>query len=146
MSFNFVPNRQFFDLLFKDSEFCEGVGRVMLAAGLLETNLRRYLEGKGLKIGRRNTLGSMVRLMKEDQLLSRNGTMHFDDLTLKRNYLAHSLYDLFSEQIEETILPGSELVEMDIDIFREKANQLAEDFFHFSNLVGSADVGADLLL
>ena len=146
MSFDFVPKRQFFDLLFKDSGFCEGVGRVILAAGMLETNLRRYLVGKGLVLRRRRTLGSMVKLMKENRLLSQNGTMHFDDLTLKRNYLAHSLYDLFSEQIEETILPSSELVEMDIDIFRERANQLAEDFFHFSNLVGSADVGEDLLL
>lgn len=119
----------------------------MLAAGMLETNLRRYLEGRGLKeVSRRRTLGSIVKLMKDNQLLSRNGTIHFNDLTLKRNYLAHSLYDLFSEQIEENILPSSELVEIDIDMFREKANILAEDFFHFSTLVGSADPSEDILI
>ncbi len=72
--------------------------------------------------------------------------MHFDDLVLKRNYLAHSLYDLFSAEIAETILPRDRLVEMDKDIFTERAHNLAGDFQYFAEIVSEANVDHDKLL
>ena len=119
----------------------------MLAAGMLETNLRLYLKAKGIKTIRSNsTLGYMVKQMKDCHLLTRNGEMHFDDLVLKRNYLAHNLYDLFSEVIEETILPCSQLVDADIHMFRDRALSLAEDFLLFAKHVASADLSDKPLL
>ena len=72
--------------------------------------------------------------------------MHFKDLALKRNYLAHSLYDLFSKEIEETILEREELTAEDTDIFIYRAYQLADDFLHFAQIVSKVDTNADKLL
>lgn len=146
MRFDLVPNEEFFDLLYEDSEFCEGVGRVMLAAGILELRLRRYLHSRGITVELRSSLGAMVATLKRKELLTRNGEMHFDDLVLKRNYLAHSLYSLFRGEIEETILENQGLAREDTDMFSYRAHQLAKDFLHFADTVESADSTADVLL
>ena len=101
---DFEDSTEFFELLYNDVRFCEGLGKVMLAAGKLERTLQSYLSSKGIEPkNKRATLGVLVGLLKESGLLSSNGKMHFDDLLLKRNYLAHSLYDLFSGNIEQSI-------------------------------------------
>lgn len=147
MTVNFITPEEFFLLLYEESEFCDGVGKVMLAAGMLETNLRRYLNAKGVKgVCSKSTFGSMVKRLKDRSLLSRNGEMHFDDLVLKRNYLAHSLYDLFSRVIDETILPRDELARMDVETFADKAQTLAEEFLFFSRHVAAADIRKRQLL
>jgi hypothetical protein len=61
--------------------------------------------------------------------------MAFADLNLKRNYLAHRLYDLFSGTIEETILPRTGLIEGDVALFSEKAEGLAEELSDFAGIV-----------
>ncbi len=136
MRFEFVPPEGFFDLLYQDSEFCQAVGRVMLAASKLETTVRRHLKGKGVGgFGPKASLGRLVVKMKENKLLTQNGETHFDDLAHKRNYLAHSLYDLFSKEIEETILERDELTAGDTDIFVNRAETLAKDFLFFADIV-----------
>lgn len=147
MTFEFVPSEAFYELLYKDEEFCSAIGKVMLSAGRLETNLRSYLRDKAVKgVADRSTLGSLVRVLNDNNLLSRNGQMHFNDLVTKRNYLAHSLYDLFSNVIEQTILPNSDLTESDVEHFTERAEGLAQDFTHFSNLVLNAKRDGGLLV
>lgn len=147
MPFDFVPLEEFFRVLYGHRSFCAGLGRVMLAAGRLETNLRAYLKLKEVTGVRTNsTLGSLVRQLKVNDLLTRNGEMHFDDLTLKRNYLAHSPYRLFSEEIEQTLLPSHELVMEDVSLFEERVNALAEDFMFFANLVSEASIAKPRLL
>jgi hypothetical protein len=42
MNFDFVVPDKFFELLYDYVEFCDGVGKVMLSASKLETNLRKY--------------------------------------------------------------------------------------------------------
>lgn len=69
-----------------------------------------------------------------------------DDLAVKRNYLAHSLYDLFTKEIEETILERDELTEGDTDIFIYRARQLADEFLHFAKIVSDANTNSDKLL
>lgn len=147
MSFEFVPPEQFFRILYKDANFCEGMGKVMLSASLLETNIRKYLKVKDVKgVRPKSTLGNLVQKLRENDLLSKNGQIHFDDLTLKRNYLAHSLYDLFTKEINETILERDELTAMDTDIFVRRAHQLAEDFLYFANIVSEANTNTEKLL
>jgi len=146
MKFDFVPPEQFFDLLYDDAEFCDGVGKVMLSASKLETNIRKYLKAKHITFRSKSTLGSLVTKLIENNLLSKNGQMHFNDLVLIRNYLAHSLYDLFTKEIEKTILVRDGLTAMDTDIFIYRAYQLAEDFLHFAKIVSKADTNADKLL
>ncbi len=146
MKFNFVSPEKFFELLYNEVEFCDGVGKVMLSASKLETNLRKYLRAKNIKCSPKSTLGNLVKKLIENNLLTINGQIHFNDLALKRNYLAHSLYDLFTKEIEETILERNELTALDKDIFIYRARILAENFLHFANIVAKADVAASKLL
>ncbi len=74
MSFDFVSPSQFFELLYDEPAFCEGVGKIMLSASRLETNLRKYLKARGVKgISGKTTLGTLVRKLKDNELLTRNG-------------------------------------------------------------------------
>lgn len=72
--------------------------------------------------------------------------MHFNDLALKRNYLAHSLYDLFTKEIEEIPLERDKLTKLDTDIFIYRAHQLEDDFLYFAEIVSKADTNASKLL
>jgi hypothetical protein len=56
-------------------------------------------------------------------------------LKLQRNYLTHSLFDLFSERIDETLLPRTNLVPMDVTVFTEKAWQLEQNLSGLSSIV-----------
>ncbi|GAA5172846.1 hypothetical protein [Viridibacterium curvum] len=139
MPFDFVEPEEFFRQLNDDKEFCAGLGKVMLAAGMLETKLRSYLKARSIDYHRTATLGGLVKKLKDADLLTENGKSHFDDITKKRNYLAHNLYGLFSKELEETILPRENLVSIDASIFIDRVETLAEDFMFFSSLVAKAD-------
>jgi len=147
MNFKIIPKNEFYRVLYEDHKFCEELGKVMLAASMLESNLKTYLKGRNVqKVNKKAALGRLVLLMKQHNILSKNGRMHFEELILKRNYLAHNLYDLFCNDLEETILPSENLVEMDIDIFREKANVLVQDLIYFSEIVTNASSDTEILL
>ena len=146
MTFDFIEPGEFFRQLKDNKDFCCGLGRVMLAAGMLETTLRHYLSARSIGYKRTATLGRLVTKLKEAELLTENGEYHFDDITQKRNYLAHNLYGLFSKELEETILPREQLVSIDVSIFVERVETLADDFLLFSNLVANADPSKTKLL
>ena len=146
MPFDFVGPGEFFRQLSDDVNFCCGLGKVMLAAGMLETNLRGYLNARSIDYNRTATLGGLVKKLKDANLLTENGKSHFDDITRKRNYLAHNLYGLFSKELEETILPREQLVSIDASIFIDRVEALAEDFVFFSSLVAKADPSKAKLL
>lgn len=146
MPFDLIEPDEFFRQLNDDKDFCCGLGKVMLAAGMLETNLRHYLSARSIKYERTAALGSLVTKLKNSGLLTENGEYHFDDITKKRNYLAHNLYGLFSKELEETVLPREQLVSIDVSIFVERVETLAADFVFFSNLVANADPSKTKLL
>src|SRR5215471_6287443 len=103
---------EFFSKLYEDKAFCTGLGRVVLAAGRLESMLREYLSLNGVTIKEREaTLGNITSIMKQQNLLTQNGVIHFAQLTQQRNYLTHRLFDLFAEKIEETLLPRTDLTD-----------------------------------
>ena len=118
----------------------------MLAASKLETSLRKYLKNRKIPHNPKSTLGNLVFKLEENNLLSFNGKIIFTDLAKKRNYLAHSLYDLFTKEIEETILEREDLTEGDTDIFIYRARQLARDFLLFSEIVEKANIKTDKLM
>ena len=123
----------FFQLLSEDSKFCQELGRAVLAGSRLETELKRYLTANGVsRDTKRATLGQLIKLAKEHDLLTR-ALPAFEMLKVQRNYLAHNVHALFSGVIEETIFPRADLLDSDIDVFTERAWQLSE------NLNGLAD-------
>jgi hypothetical protein len=147
MSFDFLAPEEFFESLYDDRDFCEQLGKVILAAGILESSLRKYLRARGIaKVSSKLTLGQAVKILEENDLLTNNGQMHFNDIKRKRNYLAHNLYALFSEELEETVLPRTDLTAGDVDMFWEKAHNEARDYRHFSRIVMEADPTAEKLL
>ncbi len=128
-------NLAFFEQLTADRDFCAAIGRMTLAAGRLESDVRAFLTLKGIKLsGREATFGSLVAMLEKHNLLSENGLTVLRELKFQRNYLTHSLFDLFSGRIPETVLPRTDLIAMDVDMFTDKALQLEE------NLLGLAHI------
>jgi hypothetical protein len=106
----------------------------MLAAGRLETELKRYLNARlpKRKIKHAN-LGYLIRLLKEHTLLEKMQPS-LKLLKGQRNYLAHNIHALLSDWIEETILERWDLLDSDVSTYCERAWQLTE------NLNGLADI------
>ncbi len=126
----------FFEVLYKNQEFCQELGKLVLIAGKFETVLKQYLSENGISLNEKKaTMGSLVNRLKEHNFLDSNIESHLRDLTFKRNYLMHSLYDLFSYRIEETILERENLVEMDVEMFIYRVRTLTKDFEFFSDIV-----------
>ncbi len=129
-------NAEFFERLYADEEFCGVLGRMTLAAGRFESDLRAFLILSGVHVPEGEaTLGSLISKLKRHNLLSENGVQVLRNLKRQRNYLTHSLYDLFSARIEETVLPRTDLVPMDVALFTEKAWQLEQDLSGLSSIV-----------
>ena len=126
---------EFYDWLSSDEEFCKELGKAILAASKLEVVLWRYLEDKDISVREKEaTLGTLTRKLKTNDLVGRNFEMVLTTLTTQRNYLTHSLYALFSGKIKETLLPVNELSAMDVELFSEKAQILAQDLNYIANV------------
>jgi len=128
-------NLEFFERLYADPEFCEALGRMTLAAGRFESDLRAFLRLKGVNVSANEaTLGSLISRFEKHDLLSGNGVRVLRGLKFQRNYLTHSLFDLFSARIDETVLPRTDLVPMDVTLFTENACQLEENLRGLSSI------------
>jgi len=125
---------KFFRLLYEDDEFCMELGRALLAAGRLESELTQYLnENVADKEIRQASLGRLIIFAKKHLLLSKL-LPALEILRDQRNYLSHNIHALFAGVVEETILDRSNLLDSDVDTFTERAWQLKE------NLNGLADI------
>jgi len=126
---------EFFEMLYADQEFCDALGRMTLAAGRFESNLRTFLSLNGVDVPEdKATFGNLISRLRANDLLSENGVQVLRGLKEQRNYLTHSLFDLFSARVEETVLPRSDLVPEDVAVFTEKAWMLEQ------NLKGLSEV------
>jgi hypothetical protein len=130
-----VAGTEFFNLLYSDDAFCRDLGRAMLAAGRLETELKLYLEATTVSDDtKRLTLGQLLATAKKHAVLNdMQGVLEM--LKDQRNYLAHSIYPLFSGSVEETLLPRSDLLNSDVDVFTERAWQLSQNLNDLADLV-----------
>jgi hypothetical protein len=126
---------EFYKLLYADDEFCKELGRTVLAAGRLEAELIKYMDNKnvGEKI-RKATLGTLIEYTRKHELLTKIVPV-LEILRDQRNYLTHNIYALFSGFIEETILPGSGLLDSDVDLFTDRVCQLTEDLNWLADVV-----------
>ena len=141
-------NLEFFERLYADQEFFSALDKMTLAAGRFESNLRTFLSLNGEHIPEdQATFGKLILELKKHDLLSENGVLVLRTLKMQRNYLIHSLFDLFSARVDETVLPRSDLVPEDVSLFTEKAwileqnlsdlSQIAED--RIAKLAGGTD-------
>lgn len=125
---------EFFQLLYEDDEFCMELGRAILAASRLESELTQYLNEQVIdkKIADAS-LGRLILYARKNKLLTQM-VPALEMLKDQRNYLAHNIHALFAGLVEETILDRSNLLDSDVDTFTERAWQLKE------NLNGLADI------
>lgn len=127
---------EFFDLLYADDEFCKELGKAVLAAGRLEAELIEYISCKTVEEKtKKATLGRLIGFAEKHKLLTKI-VVALKTITEQRNYLTHNIYALFSGLVEGTILPRSELLDSDVDVFTDRACQLKE------NINGLADIVA----
>jgi hypothetical protein len=127
---------EFYAELSLDDDFCKELGKAVLAAGRLESELTRYLTNAGVSTAlRKANLGRLIQVAKKHELLSDLVSV-MEELNGQRNYLAHNIHALFHGLIEETVLERTGLLDSDTHTFMERAWQLSE------NLNGLADIVA----
>ena len=92
----------------------------MLAAGRLETALKRYLKTTRpeLKYEHAN-LGALLRLLQKHTLLVKMQPA-LEVLKSQRKYLAHSIHALLSDWKKKIILERSDLLESDVSTYCER--------------------------
>ena len=118
---------EFYALLYEDDNFCQELGRAVLAAGRLESALKRYISSYAPKEKTtKATLGRLIEFAKQHQLLLKMLPV-LETLKDQRNYLTHNINALFSGLVEETILEGTGLLDSDVDLFTDRASQLKEN-------------------
>lgn len=126
----------FYNQLSTEDQFCAELGKAVLAAGKLESELIKYVSINNIpEETNKANLGRLIRIAKKHEILVKM-LPALEQLNLQRNYLAHNIYALFFGLVEETILERSGLLDSDIDVFTERAWQLTE------NLNGLADIVA----
>ncbi len=122
-----VAGEDFFDLMYSDQEFSTQLGRAMLAAGRLETELKAYFTAHSVQLkNKRPTLGQLIDILRKHNLLPKMQP-HLEMIGKQRNYLAHSLYDLLSGEIEKTLLPCTDLIALDVYTYTARVRELEEN-------------------
>ncbi len=130
---------EFYALLCEDDEFCRELGRAVLAAGRLESALKRYIKDNAPdEKTRKATLGRLIEVSRKHKLLSKM-LPALEILRDQRNYLTHNMHALFSGLVEETILESSGLLDSDVDLFTERAWQLKENLEGLADIISEAD-------
>jgi hypothetical protein len=128
-----MVNSRTYNNLSTDRAFCQAMGRMTLAASRFESDLRAFLMLRGVHLaGQEATLGTLISKLKKHDLLSENGVHVLRGLKAQRNYLTHSLYDLFSARIDEGLMLRDELD--DTTLLAEKAWVLEQ------TLIGLAEI------
>lgn len=130
-----ISGPDFFRLLYADDKFCVELGRALLAAGRLESVLKRYIAAHAPETDMtKATLGRLIEFARKHTLLYKM-LPPLETLRDQRNYLAHNVHALLSGLIEETILEGSGLLDSDVHTYTERAWQLKENLNHLADIV-----------
>lgn len=125
----------FFNLLMENEEFNKELGKLTLAAGRLEAELVHLYKRKGISDNlSRFTLGKLIEFGKRKDLLERNFAFALENVCKQRNYITHNIYALFTELIDETMLPKTDLIDTDVLTYTDKAWETR------NNLIGLADL------
>jgi hypothetical protein len=128
-------NLEFFELLYQNTEFCEKLGRMTMAAGRFESDLREFLRLRGIKVSDHTALGHLIGKLESHEMLSENGVQVLRNLKIQRNYLTHSLFDLFSARVNEPLLPRDDLFPDDVYTYSEKTWQLEQNLVGLTKIV-----------
>ena len=127
-------------MLQNNDEFTSTLGRISLASGKLESqlmncfrqrNIYRNFEGK--------SLGRLIEIGKTSDVLDNNLYEVLLILKNQRNYLTHNIYGLLNGNLDETILEGRELTEIDQELYIDRAHTLLENIIDLIEVVRNID-------
>lgn len=100
----------FYNELICSEKFCTNLGKLILTSGKLESILKRVVKAhnnsQNLEYA---TLGKLVSLCKNSSLIDDGMLEALDFIKTRRNYLTHSLFPLFNEEVDVTLLPRDNL-------------------------------------
>lgn len=127
---------EFYKLLYNSEEFTSEMGKVTLVAGQLEAELMLYLVRKGLKIEfKQLTLGQLISIGKKNSAFDKNLIYALELMRDQRNYLTHNIYALLTNQVDETILKGRNLLDSDVHTYTEEAWILKKSLIDIVELI-----------
>ena len=119
---------EFYNLLNQSDEFTSELGKVALASGKLEVELINFLTRNEINENyKKATLGTLIRITNENNLLTSNEKIVFEMISKQRNYITHNIYALFTDLIDETFLEKENLLDSDVHLFIERAWQLRQN-------------------
>jgi hypothetical protein len=91
---------------------------LILTSGKLESILKvitqTHTKSQNLEYA---TLGKLVGLCKSNKLIEGDILEVLDFIKTRRNYLTHSLFPLFNEEVDVTLLPRDNLVPEDAEFY-----------------------------
>ncbi len=126
----------FFNLLMESSEFNQELGRITLAAGRLEAELIRLYKRKGINDDlSKYTLGKLIQYGEKKKLLNKNLVSALDSTCKQRNYITHNVYALFSDLIDETMLPKNNILDSDVWTYTEKAWETNRNLIDLAEII-----------
>ena len=127
---------EFYNLLFESDEFSSELGRVALAAGRLESELILFYNRNNIDENfSKATLGHLIKIGKDKNLLDKNLFIALDMICRQRNYLMHNIHALLTNLIDETILEGRNLLDSDVHTYIDRAWQLGENLNHLAGVI-----------
>ncbi len=129
-----TSGKDFFTLLVENEEFCAQLGRMILAAGKLETLLSLHLENLGeARNLKKKTLGQLISMARNNNY-DNNLIDALEMLKTQRNYLTHNI-SLLSGHIKKTILESEDLLDSDIQTYCGRAWVLTDNLNGISNIM-----------
>ena len=130
-----LTDLEFFEQLYADDDFCKQLGKAILSAGRLESELIIYISNNksGSKVTKA-TLGKLIRTTEKEELLA-NMVPVLKIIKEQHNYLTHNTHALFAGLVEETLLPRTGLLDSDIDAFTDRAWQTTESINGLANIL-----------
>lgn len=126
----------FFHLLEKSEEFTSELGKVILNSGKLEAELIIFLERHDIKeVNKGPTLGALIKKAEMHKFLDKNMICALKTITNERNYVTHNIYALFIDQLNETMLEKTNLLDSDVNLYIERAWQLNENIKGLTEII-----------
>jgi hypothetical protein len=132
----YAMGREFFEQLYEDDEFSAALGRLTMSLDRFESNLRAFLKTSGAKtVDGRATIRELIPRLKAHGFVTDNGVKVLNAVEFGADYLTHRLFDLFSERIDETALPRTDLVPADTILYAERARDAGYELDELSKIV-----------
>ena len=131
----------FFNLLYQSKEFTSEFGQMILASAKLEAELILLLKKSNSKgIIKKHSLGKLIHIAYNNQLLSDNEFEIFKLLKNQRNYMTHNIYALFNYSTEESILARENLLESDVLYYTETAWEIKENLNNLVDIIKEKNI------